>query len=83
MAGLALLVLGMAALFAVIGGAVAIVDSNGPVVVGVGAVVVGLVLGVLALWAWFARRRAYARRVEWLLEVAGARVHETDDPLAG
>lgn len=83
MAGLALLVLGMAALFAVIGGAVAIVDSNGPVVVGVGAVVVGLVLGALALWAWFARRRAYARRVEWLLEVAGARMHETDDPLAG
>jgi len=40
-------------------------------------------LGVAALWVWFARRRAYVRRVEWLLEVAGDRVHEGDEPPSG
>jgi hypothetical protein len=83
MAGLALLVLGMVALLAAIGGPVALAGSYGPPVLGIVATLVGVVLGVAALWVWFARRRAYARRVEWLLEVAGARVHDGDEPPSG
>lgn len=75
MTGFALFVLGMVAMLAVIGGPVALAGSFGPPVVGIIATVVGVVLAALALWGWFARRRAHARRVEWLLEVAGARVH--------
>ena len=83
MAGLALLVLGMVALLAVIGGPVALAGSYAAPAVGIAATIVGVVLGGVALWLWFARRRAYARRVEWLLEVAGPRVREGDEPLAG
>ena len=83
MAGLALLVLGMVALLAAIGGPVALAGSYGPPVLGIVATIVGVVLGVAALWVWFARRRAYARRVEWLLEVAGARMHDGDEPPSG
>jgi hypothetical protein len=82
MGGLALLVLGMLAMVAVVGGPVALAGSYAPPVVGVVATVIGVMLGGVALWAWFARRRAYARRVEWLLEVAGARV-TGDNSLAG
>lgn len=83
MAGLALLVLGMVALLAVIGGPVALAGSYAAPAIGIVATIVGVVLGGVALWLWFARRRAYARRVEWLLEVAGPRVREGDEPLAG
>jgi hypothetical protein len=67
---------------AVIGGPVALAGAYAPWFVGVIATAIGVVLGGVALWAWFARRRAYARRVEWLLEVAGARV-TGDNSLAG
>jgi hypothetical protein len=79
---LGLLVLGMMALLAVIGGPVALAGAYAPWFVGVIATAIGVVLGGVALWAWFARRRAYARRIEWLLEVAGRRVSD-DNSLAG
>ena len=74
MTGFGLLVLAMAAMGAAIGGPVALAGEYGPPVAGIIVTIVGVVLAGLALWGWFARRRAHARRIEWLLEVAGARV---------
>jgi hypothetical protein len=82
MAGLGLLVLAMVALLSLIGGPVALAGAFGPPAVGVVVTIVGVVLAGLALWGWFARRRAHARRVEWLLEVAGPRA-QPDGSLEG
>ncbi len=72
MLSLALLVLGVVALLTVIGGPLALMQGYGPVGVGIVVTIAGVGLAALAVWAWYARRRAHARRVEWLLEVAGA-----------
>ncbi len=73
MAGLGLFVLGMVGILFLIGGPVALVQGYGPVVLGVLATIVGVVTCAAALWGWSRRRRAHARRVEWLVEVAGER----------
>lgn len=80
MTGFALFVVGMVAMLTVVGGPVALFGGFGPPAIGAVVTVVGLVLSALALWGWFARRRAHARRVEWLLEVAGERVHGGEAP---
>ncbi|AYF98950.1 hypothetical protein [Protaetiibacter intestinalis] len=86
MAGVGLFVLGMVALLAVIGGPVALARGYGPPAVGVLVTIAGVVLGVVALWGWFSRRRAHRRRVEWLIEVAGERAtggQAPDAPFTG
>ncbi|RQP13119.1 MAG: hypothetical protein EAS51_00635 [Microbacteriaceae bacterium] len=85
MLGLALLVLGMIAFVAVVGGPIILIQGEGPVVLGIVMTIVGVGLCTLALWAWFARRRAHSRRVEWLVEAAGERARRGltgDDPLS-
>lgn len=85
MTGLALLVLGMIAFVAVVGGPIILIQGEGPVVLGIVMTIVGVGLCTLALWAWFARRRAHSRRVEWLVEAAGERARRGltgDDPLS-
>jgi hypothetical protein len=84
MTGFALLLLAMVAMLTVIGGPVALVQNVVPPIVGIVVTVAGAALCALALWAWFARRRAHARRVEWLVGVAGARAEgggAFDEPL--
>lgn len=78
LAGLGLFVFGMVAMVTVIGGPVALFGDFGAPLVGGVLTVIGLVLSGAGLWGWFARRRAHARRIEWLLEVAGERVHGGD-----
>ncbi|QNO36489.1 hypothetical protein H4J02_08090 [Protaetiibacter sp. SSC-01] len=85
MGAVGLMVLAIVAFFAVIGGPVALAQGYGPVPVGVAATIVGVALSALALWGWIARRRAHARRVEWLVEAAGERARRGltgDDPLS-
>lgn len=72
-AGLGLLVLGVVAILAFVGGLVALTQGVAAPAVGTIVTAVGGLLGAGALWLWFARRRAYSLRVEWLLEVAGPR----------
>lgn len=78
MAGFGLLVLAVVALFALIGGPVALAQGFGPPAVGIVVAIVGVALGVLAWWLWSARRRAHARRVEWLIGAAGERATGPD-----
>lgn len=78
--GLGMFVAGMVAMVAIVGGPVALFGGFGPALIGGIVTVVGVGLSALLLWGWFARRRALARRVEWLLEVAGERVHGGDAP---
>lgn len=78
MAGFGLLVLAVVALLTLIGGPVALAQGFGPPAVGVVVTIVGVVLAVLAWWLWSARRRAHARRVEWLIGAAGERATGPD-----
>ncbi|PZQ87830.1 MAG: hypothetical protein DI534_13720 [Leifsonia xyli] len=71
MAGFGLFVLGMLALMAVVGGPVALAQGFGPPAVGIVVTIAGALAAGAGLWAWLARRRAHARRVEWLIGVAG------------